>query len=392
MSIITEITRLRDAKERIKSAITAKGVNVPDTEKLDVYPDYILQIEGGGGGGGGIEPPYHVPGWLEHQDGNWVLVKSGQVWEIQYSDDGSTWTDASFTAGDVDTWFNMNNELFRQAKYIKRKNTTNDNQILAMNLDMPNYLSHNNDNTSSRFCIWQDRNIVNVKIKIDYFETYLSYCFYDNVQMTTCEIEQYRPGLMSATNMTRMFSGCSSLQSIGLSGWDVSNVTNMTAMFYGCTSLQSIDLSGWNFSKVTNTSMMFYGCSSLQSLDLSDWNVANVTNTSSMFYGCLTIQSLDLSGWDVSKVTNASGIFSGCTSLKDLKIKSKPKTTALQFYSTNSVLTNDSLQWLADNFSDISGDATYTNTTISGFSNIVKARYMWNYFYDTMTAKGYTIS
>lgn len=49
MSIATEITRLQNAKELIKTAIENKGITVPNTEKLDTYDDYILQISGGGG-------------------------------------------------------------------------------------------------------------------------------------------------------------------------------------------------------------------------------------------------------------------------------------------------------------------------------------------------------
>lgn len=50
MSIATEITRLATAKSNIKTAIENKGVQVPSSTKLDAYPQYISQIEGGGGG------------------------------------------------------------------------------------------------------------------------------------------------------------------------------------------------------------------------------------------------------------------------------------------------------------------------------------------------------
>ena len=44
MSIATEITRLNNAKAAIKSAIEAKGVEVPQDAKIDIYADYIAQI------------------------------------------------------------------------------------------------------------------------------------------------------------------------------------------------------------------------------------------------------------------------------------------------------------------------------------------------------------
>ena len=45
--------------------------------------------------------------------------------------------------------------------------------------------------------------------------------------------------------MSGLFYGCSSLQSIDLSAWDVSKVTNMSGLFELCASLRFIDLSGW---------------------------------------------------------------------------------------------------------------------------------------------------
>lgn len=48
MSVATEISRLQTAKSDIKTAIEAKGVEVPSSAKIDVYDDYISQISTGG--------------------------------------------------------------------------------------------------------------------------------------------------------------------------------------------------------------------------------------------------------------------------------------------------------------------------------------------------------
>ena len=87
---------------------------------------------------------------------------------------------------------------------------------------------------------------------------------------------------------------------------DTSNVTNMNSMFYGCSSLQSLDVSGFDTINVTRINSMFYGCSSLQTLDVSGFDTNNVTNMGSMFYGCKTLTQLDLTNWDASKVTSIS--------------------------------------------------------------------------------------
>lgn len=50
MSVQSEVSRLNAAKSDLASAITAKGVTVPDATKLDGYAALVEQIEAGGGG------------------------------------------------------------------------------------------------------------------------------------------------------------------------------------------------------------------------------------------------------------------------------------------------------------------------------------------------------
>lgn len=138
----------------------------------------------------------------------------------------------------------------------------------------------------------------------------------------------------NVTNMNYMFSRCSSLQKLDLSGFNTSNVTNMSGMFYNDSSLVSIDISGFNTSKVTNMRSMFYKCSSLVSLDLSSFDTHNVTYMATMFYGCKKLTSLDLSGFDTKNVKSmgtrgsyrgfngAMGMFENCSSLIKLDISS----------------------------------------------------------------------
>ena len=48
-------------------------------------------------------------------------------------------------------------------------------------------------------------------------------------------------GIDNVTNMSWMFSECSSLSSLpDISKWNTNNVTNMIAMFYKCSSLSSL--------------------------------------------------------------------------------------------------------------------------------------------------------
>lgn len=57
MSIQSEIDRLKTAKSGLATAITGKGVTVPDDATLSEYPALVDQIQTGGGGGNEPVPP-----------------------------------------------------------------------------------------------------------------------------------------------------------------------------------------------------------------------------------------------------------------------------------------------------------------------------------------------
>ena len=122
------------------------------------------------------------------------------------------------------------------------------------------------------------------------------------------------------TSMGGMFSGCSRLTSLDLSGLDTSAVTSMGGMFYGCSDLTSLDLSGLDASEVTDMCDMFYSCSRLTSLDLSHFKTSNVTSMNSMFERCSGLTSLDLSNFDTSKVYDMRDMFGICSALKSLDL------------------------------------------------------------------------
>ena len=111
----------------------------------------------------------------------------------------------------------------------------------------------------------------------------------------------------NVTNMSCMFIDCEA-RTLDLSNFDTSNVTDMSGMFCMCFSLASLDIHSFNTSNVTNMHSMFSWCSDLESLDLSNFDTKNVTDMSSMFEECYT-KSIDLSSFDTSKVTNMRSMF-----------------------------------------------------------------------------------
>ena len=133
------------------------------------------------------------------------------------------------------------------------------------------------------------------------------------------------------TNMSFIFSGCSSLLSLpDISKWNTENVTNMGSMFEDCKLLSSLpDISKWNTSNVIYMNNLFYGCSSLSSLpDISKWNTEKVTDMGRMFYGCSSLSSLpDISKWNTSNVIYMNCMFKSCSFLLSLPDISKWNTS-----------------------------------------------------------------
>ena len=203
-------------------------------------------------------------------------------------------------------------------------------------------------------------------------------------------------------NMSEMFSGCSSLTSLDLSGFNTANVVAMESMFSGCSGLTRLDLSNFNTAKVKYMGSMFYGCSGLTSLDLSSFNTANVTdmsymfnncsgltsiglssfntanatNMSSMFYNCSGLTSLDLSNFNTAKVKYMRLMFSGCSGLTSLDLSSfnTAKVSEMEgLFSTCSGLTSiDLSSFNTANVTDMSGMfwncSSFTSLDVSGFN------------------------
>ena len=136
--------------------------------------------------------------------------------------------------------------------------------------------------------------------------------------------------IRTVTNMSGIFSECSSLSSLpDISKWNTSNISDFNEIFANCSSLISLpDISRWNTSCVMDMSKLFYKCSSLTALpDISGWETYNVTDMKEMFSNCSSLLSLpDISKWDVSNVTSMCGLFYNCSSLKSIPDISKWNT------------------------------------------------------------------
>ncbi len=87
------------------------------------------------------------------------------------------------------------------------------------------------------------------------------------------------------------FADMASLQAIaGANYLNTSEVTNMMGMFSGCTSLTTLDLTGWKTAKVTDMGYMFGECGNLTTIIVGDgWSTAAITSPFDMFLNCTSL-------------------------------------------------------------------------------------------------------
>ena len=148
-------------------------------------------------------------------------------------------------------------------------------------------------------------------------------------QLTNCSDMFYKsnitklielPSTSAVTSMFGMFTSCSGLTSLDVSGFDTRRVTDMQGMFYQCTNLKSIDVSNFVTSGVTSMVSMFRECKELTSLDLSNFNVTKVTSIHSIFANSSKLKTINLNGWDLAVAKQYSGMFVGCTALTEISL------------------------------------------------------------------------
>ena len=123
-----------------------------------------------------------------------------------------------------------------------------------------------------------------------------------------------------AIDLGRMISSCNSLTTIDVSHFNTSNATNLVGMFSYNPKLTSVK-SNLDFKSATSAKGMFSNCSALKTLDLTGWkNTQNIKNIDQMFYYCTAIQNFNTStinttGWDTSNVVSTHGTFGYCSNM-----------------------------------------------------------------------------
>lgn len=127
--------------------------------------------------------------------------------------------------------------------------------------------------------------------------------------------------------LNNMFSGCSSLYDIEYENIDFDSAIRTDRMFYltalsdSSEHFRNIDLSNKNVEKIENASEMFRG-SGFETVSLKNWNAKNLKDCSNMFDQDYNLVSVDTSNLMLPKIEDMGGMFGWCISLKGIKFKS----------------------------------------------------------------------
>lgn len=101
----------------------------------------------------------------------------------------------------------------------------------------------------------------------------------ENQNIKICTLYSYK---METASINGLF-GRSSVESLNLENFDMSNVTSMNMTFTSCENLKSIYFGNYNTEKLTSTTYTFVNCTSLEYLDISGLSFNNVTSNTQMF-------------------------------------------------------------------------------------------------------------
>ena len=256
-------------------------------------------------------------------------------------------------------------------------------KIQGLSLDSAKNLSRVFEGDKSLESVTLSKNVVQVK---DF-----SGLFKDCSSLTTINgIDSWKGS--SATDVSNMFNGDTNLEKLDLAKFNPSPATNFSYMFAGCTALTSVgDLSQWTGSNATNVAYMFNDDAKLEKLDLTKFNPSLATDFSYMFAGCTALSSVgDLSQWTGSNATNVSSMFNDDAKLEKLDLAKFNPSLATDFsymFADCTALSSvgDLSQWIGSNATSVSHmffqDSNLKKLDLSNFA-LKKVQFFSSMFQD----------
>lgn len=142
------------------------------------------------------------------------------------------------------------------------------------------------------------------------------------------------------TNASNMFNGCG----LNLGSGNLSPYKNLYQFFINCTNLTNVsglfansqlistysDNNGlciFNNSKIENCSRLFQN-TLISNVDLSNSYLSTVTDCSEMFSGCSNLERVTFDALNLREDINYSGMFQGCSKLNEIQFKNTPSCTS----------------------------------------------------------------
>ena len=471
MATTNKLQKLINTKTAIKDAINQKGGNITDNDTFASYPSYILALNVGGSSSGGSyegdgDPsnfreigytffPIHLSDIIEISkeyqqnysfDNNFVSDSNMQYFpmiEINEDIDTITFDGKTITSSGIIASKFPNLLVFppidfkgktitaSSYAYSPFESNTVIKQIYLNNVTMQSFYDLFDGCTELQYVNLKDiKSLYDDSRRMFYGCSNLRYVTFDNVDLS------------NVTNLSQMFYNCNSLKEIeGLNQLNTSNVQNIDKMIYN-TSLETIDLTGLDVSSVTSLTHCEY-INNTNSLIINNWNLASYNNTTSnnnlnssnynIIYGisrlkninlsnwklpvCTTFPNfndtsnsnleLNLTNWELSKMTTLrSGIINGTTNTSSYKIKTinlegwkLPNIATINYITRSTIEELNLANWQFGNksislnslFYYPNGSLKKINLSNWDFSNFTKINFYCGFESTSTYAKEFTI-
>jgi len=363
MSVADQITRLNTAKADIKTAIEAKGVTVPSTAKIDVYDDYIAQIQQGKD-----RSEYWTHDWKFKRPADWPdldlfdVENNPNTMVMLYdcrdrianpaTNNDHFWVRCSNANSVIERYKVVNGELVlswthttagnevvshllptNEGNYVVYKLYTNStwyryfftssdagrgedgymaligtNKILEIQGNCPGFASAAyswGSDILKRFK-WYNTNSSRPMIIYQYFLAY-------------SDIEHIEFGTTWYLFATQSYGfAYSKLRELDFDNFINTNGWNFGYIFAGCSLLENLHF-GENMPTISQISGAFQHCGSLKSADFQNLPVpSTMTDYRYTFGGCRVIETIDISTWVFSSAVYLSQMFLECYKLQEV--------------------------------------------------------------------------
>ena len=166
------------------------------------------------------------------------------------------------------------------------------------------------------------------------YVTAMSGMFRYDTALETLDLSGFDTDIL--THFWYPFNQCKNLKSINFDNWHP-KLIGFNQAFNGCSKIEHLDLSGFDMSGVSDFYNVFSNMTSLKTLNISTWNPTNVTDVHQMFRGLSSIESVDMSNFNIPSSANLTNAMQNVKAGATFKVKNQSVIDVLRPTSTNNV-------------------------------------------------------